>query len=237
MKWLLVCVALLVAVEQEADRAVGLGEGGLRRSAISAPAPEYPAASLQKKSAGVAVAAVVFGADGKTREVTVLEAPDAPIGDAVKNAVMRWTWKPVTISGRSETYGGRAKLTFYFRIVNGKGQVVSPEFKPIPKRASTSDPPVSHGGHGAGATEIREPELAKQNDAVVLDVGERDAFRRGHRPGAINIPYDELGVRATYELDAKKLHVVDCTRDEREICNIAHGFLSEKGFKVAILVR
>ena len=233
-------LAILVAVEQDADRTVGLGEGGLRRSAISAPAPEYPRTSLDKQTAGVAVVAVIFGADGKTREVTVLEAPDAEIGQAVKNAVLRWTWNPVTISGRSEHMGGRGKLTFYFRIVAGKGRVVSPEVAPIRKSRppAAGDPPVHHGGHGAGATEVTESELAKRTGAVVLDVGERAAFRRGHRPGAINIPYDELEIRAPFELDKNKLHVIDCTRDERAICDIAHDILKEKEFaQVAILVR
>ena len=62
--------------------------------------------------------------------------------------------------------------------------------------------------------------------------------RASHRPGAINVPYDEIGVRAPHELDPKKLHVIDCTRDQRPICNIAHDMLKESGFaRLAILVR
>jgi rhodanese-related sulfurtransferase len=232
---------------QAAERAVGLSEDSLRRMAVTAPMPEYPRASLQDKSAGVAVAAVAFGADGQTRTVTVLEAPDPHIADAVKEAVMRWTWKPVTVMGRAESFGGHATLTFYFRIAGGQGQVVNPDLPPAPKPAPSAGAPpatpaVQHGGHHGGpVTEITDAELKKLTGAaapVILDIGERDAFRRGHRDGAINIPANELTVRARMELDPKKRHVIDCTRDERPRCNMALEILKRKGFsQLSVLVR
>ena len=36
---------------------------------------------------------------------------------------------------------------------------------------------------------------ARQNDLIVLDVREKDAFDAGHLPGAINIPLKELKER------------------------------------------
>ena len=229
---------LFAASLDQDDRAVGLGEGGLRRSAIMAPTPEYPRASIATKAAGVAVAEVIFGADGKTRTVDVLEAPDAHIAEAVRTAVAKWTWRPVTISGRPEQHAGRGKLTFYFRVVNGQGRVTSPAFKPAPKRTGAPGAAPSVVVHGSSAVEMTDDDLSRRQGAVVLDIGERAAFKRGHRPGAINVPYDEIGVRAPHELDPKKLHVIDCTRDQRPICNIAHDMLKESGFaRLAILVR
>jgi hypothetical protein len=72
----------------------------------------------------------------------------------------------------------------------------------------------------------------------VLDIGDRKAFARGHRTGAINIPHDELVLRARTELDPKKRYVIDCTQDERIRCGIAYDDLRRLRFdQVALLVR
>ena len=90
-------------------------------------------------------------------------------------------------------------------------------------------------------TEITDAELKKLTGAVaplVLDIGEREAFRRGHRDGAINIPHDELDVRAPVELDPRKPHVIDCTQEERSRCRHALDTLRQKGFsQLALLVQ
>lgn len=228
---------------QSPDRVVGVAEDGLRRAAVDARAPEYPAASTQRKSSGVAVAAVTFGADGRTSDVRVLEAPDAEIAKSVESAVRGWTWTPFRVANRPEPYGARGKLTFYFRLDGGKPRVVAPDFperpKPKPSAGGGAAPEVHHGHHGANATEVNEQQLKQLVPApVVLDIGERDAFKREHRPGAINIPRDELPSRARMELDPKKSYVIDCTRDERTWCLFANDVLRDSGFsRVSLLVR
>ena len=42
-----------------------------------------------------------------------------------------------------------------------------------------------------------------------LDVGEREAFKRGHWPGAVHIPADELQIRGGPELPRDGTIVID----------------------------
>jgi len=238
--------AISDSVAQSTDDAVGLSQDSMRRAAIVAPAPIYPRPSLERKSAGVAVAAVVFGADGRTRTVTILEAPDADIAESAGAALMRWTWRPVEVMGRAGRFAGSGKLTFYFRITDGRGQVVHPEV-PAPPPAGTprgrgaAPPPARTDTHGVSAPEIPHAELntlIARTSPVLLDVGEREAFKRGHLAGAINIPVDELTVRARMELDPKKPHVIDCTQEERPRCDRAVATLRRFGFSdLTLLVR
>jgi phage shock protein E len=80
--------------------------------------------------------------------------------------------------------------------------------------------------------------VAARASPVLLDVGEREAFKRGHLAGAINIPVDELTVRARMELDPKKPHVIDCTQEERPRCDRAVATLRRFGFSdLTLLVR
>jgi rhodanese-related sulfurtransferase len=79
--------------------------------------------------------------------------------------------------------------------------------------------------------------LAEAIRPVVLDIGERDAFRRDHTPGALNIPVDELPVRAGIELAGAKV-AIDCTRDEMWRCQAAGAMLGQQGLtQTLILVR
>jgi hypothetical protein len=55
--------------------------------------------------------------------------------------------------------------------------------------------------------------LAEAVRPIVPDIGARDAFKRGHWPGAVNIPVDELPVRAGIELAGSKRGRV-CQRTE-----------------------
>ena len=234
-----------VGSKQEPDRIVRLSQEGFRRAAATTPLPEYPAASIRRNAIGVAVAAVTFGDDGRTRKVQVLQSPNDDIARAVEAAVQRWTWTPIRVADRTETYGAEGKLVFYFQLEGGKARVIEPELPSAPKRSPSGadrPPPAVHGGgHGSNATEVTEADLKARVGApepTVIDIGDRDAFKRGHRPGAINIPEDELILRARMELDPKKTYVIDCTQEERLRCGIAHDALKDLGIiHVALLVR
>ena len=120
--------------------------------------------------------------------------------------------------------------------------MAAPDFPERPKTRPSGDGPapvVQRGHHGANATEVNEQQLKQLIPApVVLDIGEREAFKREHRAGAINIPRDELPSRARMELDPKKSYVIDCTRDERSACLFAHDVLRSSGIRqVVLLVR
>ena len=243
------------AWEQEAPRAVNLRELSLRRAASVSPMPAYPQTSLKSKATGVAVAAVSIAVDGRIDKVEILDAPDPDIAAAVREAVMRWVvpWQsgPAGEPARPRT----GKLTFYFRIVDGSGRVFNPDEMPGgPRLAVQSRSGAGPGARGSGppsgapataaGTSVKTISVADMQKLaagirpVVLDIGERDAFRRDHMPGAVNIPVDELPVRAGIELAGGKAVAIDCTRDEMWRCQAARTMLEQQGFtETVILVR
>jgi len=226
---------------------VRLSESAIKRNATARTMPEYPASSVASATHGVAVAGLVTRPDGSVTEVTILEAPDQAIGAAVREALMQWRCGPVTVQGRSEPHGLRGKVTFYFRIVSAKGRVFNPEDLPGgPKPEPASGPPP--GGPGVGRArggtppgsapavvlregnadaEIGETELLAlaSERPVILDIRERDEFARRHRPDAVNIPRDELSIRAYIELDRARPVVIDCSTLEARICHNAAASL------------
>jgi hypothetical protein len=188
----------------------------------------------------------------------VREAPDASIATAVREAVLQWTYEPVTILGReNEPRAREGKLIFYFVIENGRGVVRSPEEmpggpKPRPRPSGRATPPPSGpppappaampagaAGHGEQIPEIREAELtaraAKERIAVV-DTRVRDAFRHGHREGAVNIPRDELQIRGGIELRGHRVVVVDCTNDDMRWCRISGEMLTRAELPEVLLL-
>jgi rhodanese-related sulfurtransferase len=54
--------------------------------------------------------------------------------------------------------------------------------------------------------------LIQERRWVVVDVREHGEFEQGHRSSAINIPFDELLVRAPIEIPPKAPVVIDCSR-------------------------
>lgn len=237
-----------------------MGEWALRGSTSSAPMPEYPREALRDKVSGVVVAAVRFGVDGRVDSVEILESPDALTGAAVRSAVSRWTMPAAHGADRPRSYPIAGKLTFYFQVRHGKGYVVDPDQMPggtprpqpapavtiprsgVPSLNVPSAPAKSiPGSHGETLDTMTVSAFRKQaarTRHVVLDSGEREAFRRGHWPGAVNIPFDELSVRSGPELPRDRLIAVDCTREDMQLCRWAGGRLVEQKFpKIVLLVR
>jgi len=237
-----------------------VSEWGLRQAANFAPMPEYPRESLRAKVVGVVVAAVAFGSDGRLKSLEILESPDALTGTAVRNAVSRWTVLSPHGADRGANYVLEGKLTFYFRLQNGEGQVVDPDQMPggTPRPQArpavttspsgvpslTVPPPTPtprRGTHGETLQTITVGDFKQQlatTEHVVLDPGQREAFQRSHWPGAVNIPFDELAVRGGPELPREKLVVVDCTREELQLCRWAGGRLVAQNFpRLVLLVR
>jgi rhodanese-related sulfurtransferase len=239
---------------------VNMGEWGLRQSATTAPMPEYPRESLAQKVSGVVVAAVLFGVDGKLTTIEILESPDAHTVAAVRDAVGRWIVPGAQVMGREGKSPITGKLTFYFQVRDGEGAVLDPDQmpggppRPAPRPKPSSPPagpragpppagppaapPVTSGGHGAVNT-VTVQEFKKQSrDALVVDVGDRNAFKRGHWPGAVNIPYDEIGMRGGVELPRDKTIVIDCTQEQTFYCDVAAWRLADQKFpNVVLLVR
>lgn len=85
------------------------------------------------------------------------------------------------------------------------------------------DPPV------IGSKEMIQ--LVRTENVQVLDVRDRIAYGAGRHDGAINIPWDELAVRARVELSTKALLVVDCTVGSWRRCRTAARSLYLAGFR------
>lgn len=255
---LVLATALLVSVPAggaaRQARTISMSEFTIRRVATSKPMPVYPAESVARKRSGVAVAAITSEAHGRVTTVTVLEAPDDAIGAAVRDALLKWEIPPTTVAGRPEPYGVRGKVTFYFQLAGGRGRVANAEDLPGgPKPEPVGGPPATPPGTGAGgAANTRAAPAIVQHEApadleigeralrqllatarpIVLDIRERDEFKRGHREGAINIPRDELAVRSWIELDRTRPVVIDCSQIDTPLCRQAANTLI-RGPKIA----
>jgi hypothetical protein len=152
------------------------------------------------------------------------------------------------VIGRSQPYGVQGKVTFYFRIENGRGRVANPEDlpsgpKPEPAGGPPKTPPGPRRGGESGAPrpapmvmnhapaadiEIGETELKRLLTAerpTILDIRERTEFKRGHHEGAINIPDDELAMRSFIELDRARPVVIDCSQTDTNVCHHAARIL------------
>jgi hypothetical protein len=93
-------------------------EFSLRRFAVSAPKPEYPATSVSRGSTGVAVLLLEIGKGGSPTLVKVLQAPDDAIAQSLSKTVGQWRFR----SNGPSQYSG--KLTFYYRKSGGIYEVI-----------------------------------------------------------------------------------------------------------------
>ncbi len=91
-------------------------------------------------------------------------------------------------------------------------------------------------------TFIDKKELSRQlasAQPILLDISERDAFRRGHLKGAVNIPFRELGVRAPIELSPARPVIIDCSQ-EATWCQMPESIvltLQGRGFSKVVVYR
>ena len=207
------------------------------------PFPRYPAASLGNGTAGVAVASILIGFDGRMERVDVLEAPDPHVADAVRDALGQWVLPPIRFDHNPGVpYKGMATMVFYFLIEEGEGRVVSGPV--LAAERSTADPaddrpaddrPADDRPRRIDDAELRE--LLETADPVLVDPRARDLYAQGHRDGAVNIPERELQSRAAIELPHSRPVVVDCRRGSESMCDVAARVLQRVGFpEVAVFV-
>jgi hypothetical protein len=78
-------------------------------------------------------------------------------------------------------------------------------------------------------------EIAAKRDVVFLSTLERQEFAIAHIEGSINIPFEELRVRAPFELKRGRLHLVDCSVLPDMMCSQAVTVLHEAGLEAAAL--
>lgn len=202
----------------------------LRAWAITSPPPKYPPASLGKRVTGVVVAAVLFSDKGANERVDIIQSPDAETGRAVRDAVMQWRLRPMV-------WAAKATLAFYFQMKGREGVVLGPEeMRALTNPGAThvkreNEPPLKQ----ITAAEFRA--LVPQSGTLLLDIRDRETFGEGHEKGAVNIPFQEMLLRAPAELPVARHIVIDC-RDPLELCAMGVHWLVSSGFgHVSVLRR
>ncbi|HET8671560.1 MAG TPA: energy transducer TonB [Candidatus Saccharimonadales bacterium] len=103
---------LLSGISLPQEQTGRVHENHLRTKAIASVMPKYPNAAKKKSINGVAVAQISVDESGQVTNVEILEAPHPSIGDAVKEALYKWRFAPVTVKGKP--WKVRGKMTFYF---------------------------------------------------------------------------------------------------------------------------
>ena len=212
-------------------------QAAIEDRALRKPYPRYPARSLETGAAGVAVASILFGVDGRMEQVDVLEAPDEDVADALRGALGRWTIPPGYAEDAPDgPFKLSATMVFYFLIEAGEGRVVSGLSLAF-ERAGGGRPKA---GPPRRIDEAELESLLETVGAVVVDPRDRERYAEGHREGAVNLPLRELWTRAAVELPPAQVAIVDCysgPRGWRERCDFAGQTLQDVGVPdVAVFV-
>lgn len=242
--WTCLSVTFVAALTsaQTAPRPLSLQESRLRQLATTHVMPEYPAASVARGADGVAVAHISTGIDDRVDHVDVLQSPDADTADAIRAALTRWVVPVAPEPGSTVRRAVQGLVTFYFQIRSGKGVVLNPDqmtgnedvfVPPARPGARASGPPTVTQPDMAGIAEIDEltlRRLLEREAAVLLDVRGRQPFAASARPRGVNIPIEELTVRAGAELPRASTIVVDCSQEQTFRCRAATQFLRQRGF-------
>ena len=123
---LLLCLGVLLQTPTPmVPTRANVTEATLRKYIAKSELPLFPRESAKRKTEGVAVTVIDVNAEGKVVAVSVLEAPDDRISQAVERSLRRWKFNAPTIGGRPVAI--RGKLTFYFVFDDGKAVVRSPK--------------------------------------------------------------------------------------------------------------
>ncbi|MGZ5252151.1 MAG: rhodanese-like domain-containing protein, partial [Caldimonas sp.] len=81
--------------------------------------------------------------------------------------------------------------------------------------------------------ELKARVESKENDLVVLDVREKDAYEAGHVPGARSLPRGQLELRVNQELPDPTRRILACC-ELGQISTLATFTLREMGFQRAV---
>lgn len=113
---------MLVSTASGQGRRVVVASTTLREFAIVAPTPEYPRSSALAGIQGRVVVSVSYDSKGLPT-VSLIEAPDADIGTATREALLRWRFRPFLLDDNSTASQTRGRLVFYFKQKNGNTMV------------------------------------------------------------------------------------------------------------------
>jgi protein TonB len=74
--------------------------------------PDYPYDLLRAGIAGEAVLELTIDAGGGVRDVVVVSATQREFGEAARQAVLRWKFKPGKVAGRAVSFRRTLPVTF-----------------------------------------------------------------------------------------------------------------------------
>jgi hypothetical protein len=79
--------------------------------------------------------------------------------------------------------------------------------------------------------------IAKTESINILNIGQRNEFYRSdYNYNVMNIPFDELPLRAKYELDKKAIQIVDCNYNvSLVICELTVRRLKQDGYRAVAM--
>jgi rhodanese-related sulfurtransferase len=114
-----------------------------------------------------------------------------------------------------------SQATEVWRILKG-GKVLSSGSEFVPARIVAAD-----------LDRLR----AEGKEIEIVDIRSRNDYAKDARAGTVNIPFDELAVRAGIELSKHRLTVISCRATPPVFCDFAAKNLTQSGFpEVAVLV-
>lgn len=121
------------------------------------------------------------------------------------------------------------------RVITGLwiGKVVPRDQTVILSRVRGEPVAVQDLARTSAPATISEDELQKLagiKELRILDIRGRKAFASDHRQHALNIPLDEIAVRAAHELASTEYIVIDCTQVPAVACESAARSLFRAGF-------
>lgn len=98
--------------------------------------------------------------------------------------------------------------------------------------ARLADPASPALNNAVAAREVSETDFDRVvagQRPIVLDLRDRDSFQRASRRGALNIPLDELAMRAQFELANRTPIAIDCDGVPIQACRQAAMLLTDNG--------
>jgi hypothetical protein len=121
---------------------VQVNDAALRADATVYPVPEYRAATIQANHTGRVVIEVVVAPNTKTsplarvQSTKIVEAPETDLANAVLEALKDARYMPFFDESGNVT-GAAGRVTWEFRIVDGKGEVIDP-YAPMNRAVKTA---------------------------------------------------------------------------------------------------
>ena len=166
-------------------------------------------------SEGVMVCSLFIDEEGKVTDVSVIQTPHPALVESLQSSFQSWSFSKTTIRGYPVKLTG--KVIMYLVNDNGAGRFL------------TAVEMIERNRSRAFALEAKR-------DVQLVDVRVRGEFKLDPTPQAVNIPLDELQVRAPVELSLDKLVAIDCSRLFQARCKTAANYLKGEGFDQVAIV-